>query len=203
MASQSSPRSSWERLKCLCSNWALRPLPVRLKFTFKLPHFSNTTPLHFFFHIYIISSQKRVLDFLRVGCWSHRCALEKLPYFGKIWCVLYLDEFFRAPAWACWEQQIGANQTALRERHTSNTLRSSQVQPYISSQYTLSRNQKHLLSHQCIECHPSAISLAVEPLSSIERVWHGQPTALFCPVDCICLGNSSQRCYSRLVSAVR
>ena len=78
---------------------------------------------------------------------------------------MYLNDFFRAPAWACQccrEQQIGASQTALRERHRSviviltysssaplDTMRSSQVQPSISSlaQGTLPSNQKHLLSH--------------------------------------------------------
>lgn len=36
---------------------------------------------------------------------------------------MYLNEFFRAPAWACRrEQQIGAFQTALRERHRSVVL---------------------------------------------------------------------------------
>jgi hypothetical protein len=62
---------------------------------------------------------------------------------------VYLDELFRPPtAWAaCREQQIGASQTALHERHrsvTSNTtMRSSQCNhTYISSQGRLPSNQK-------------------------------------------------------------
>ena len=39
--------------------------------------------------------------------------------------------------------------------------------------------------------------MAVDPLSSVEHV---TATAPFCPVDCIRLGNSHQRCYSRLVA---
>ena len=66
---------------------------------------------------------------------------------------VYLDEFFRAPAWACQcrEQQIGASRTALCGRHRRSvstsltTMRSSQVQHYISSQGRLPSNQNQKL----------------------------------------------------------
>lgn len=88
MARQSCPRSPWERLKCLCSNWPLAG-GVRFQVSLARLNVSSPTPHHHTFCSYLRYLLPKTCSPFS-PCWSHRCAPEKLPcrlHLGRICCV--------------------------------------------------------------------------------------------------------------------